>query len=408
MKEANSLIKHLSKHYLSTLATNFKIVASGGCTSVNSLLIAVHSPLIKNILLTMDDQTESVLVTPDIDIKEVIAMMKVMYGEDEFGTVDKTVLDLFGLESFKTPIVIYEDWESFDQVRLGYSEISYIDVLPDQPSSAPVHIPEDDILVDVASDSSYKIPVDIPQPHKEKACSVPSDDLHDDLDSYKNSNKESIICSEASLHSYAKQPNLEEVVDLSDHVDSVSEKKKKTIFCEFCKKTFSSKKTKKYHVKSQHSQDPQFLSKITEIQNKMKTKVCCPLCDLQVGVRDLKNHIRTNHETHTLVEECDVCHKKFSNGSHLNRHIDQTHAELPLFKCKICKFSTKIRDSFKSHMETHRKGNLHECEKCDYGSKRAYDLKKHKCVSKKIKCSLCESKCATFEGLRKHMVRHHK
>ena len=163
MKEANSLFKHLSKHYLSTLATNFKIVASGGCTSVNSLLIAVHSPLIKNILLTMDDQTESVLVTPDIDIKEVIAMMKVMYGEDEFGTVDKTVLDLFGLESFKTPIVIYEDWENLDQVRLGYSEISYVDVLPDQPSSAPVHIPEDDILVDVASDSSYKIPVDIPQ-----------------------------------------------------------------------------------------------------------------------------------------------------------------------------------------------------------------------------------------------------
>ena len=92
--ESNVLIQNLSKHYLSTLNTNCKIIASDGGIGAHLVLIAVHSPLLKNIFLTVDDITESVLIIPDTSIKELIAVTKVMYGEEEIGIVDESLLDL--------------------------------------------------------------------------------------------------------------------------------------------------------------------------------------------------------------------------------------------------------------------------------------------------------------------------
>ena len=93
--ESINLIKNLSKHYLSTLDSNFNLVASDGCISVHFVMLAVHSPLLKDILLTVDDPTECVLVIPDTNIAELSAVMKVMCGKDDFGIIDKFVFLLF-------------------------------------------------------------------------------------------------------------------------------------------------------------------------------------------------------------------------------------------------------------------------------------------------------------------------
>ena len=73
--------------------------------SLHSYMIATHSDLIKSILGSLSDHTESVVILPDFEVGEIITLVKVMYGVDKCGFVRGSLLNILGLEKYKDLIV---------------------------------------------------------------------------------------------------------------------------------------------------------------------------------------------------------------------------------------------------------------------------------------------------------------
>ena len=49
--------------------------------------------------------------------------------------------------------------------------------------------------------------------------------------------------------------------------------------------------------------------------------------------------------------ECDKCEKKFTNKSHLKRHIQSIHEGM-MFQCNLCDFQSKRQDYLKTHQQS--------------------------------------------------------
>ena len=85
-----------------TSYTDLKLVASDGYHAVHSLLLSLHSPLIKSTFKTLVDPRDSVIVMPDYKLAEVEKVSKVMCGFGEFECVTGSLLDTLGLNDFKS------------------------------------------------------------------------------------------------------------------------------------------------------------------------------------------------------------------------------------------------------------------------------------------------------------------
>jgi len=92
--------------------------------------------------------------------------------------------------------------------------------------------------------------------------------------------------------------------------------------------------------------------------------------------------------------------------------------ELARFKCEFegCNAAYKLKRNLKDHMIRHtilEKPYRCDWPGCDYGSYKSTNVAKHKSVhsdERKYGCDYynCDKKFKTREGLRKHMLSHHK
>ena len=78
---------------------------------VHTLLLSLHSPLLKGIFETISDSSEIVVIVPDVKKSEIKSVLRVMYGIEEIGFVSSGTLDTLGLDSFKGFLVM-EDLEN--------------------------------------------------------------------------------------------------------------------------------------------------------------------------------------------------------------------------------------------------------------------------------------------------------
>ena len=325
---------------------DIKLVASDEEYFINLVLLSVHSPYLKSIFQSLMDPTDAVIIMPDFKLSEIEKVVTVMCGIEEFLIVSGSLLDALGLQSFG-----YQVLDNFE---------GFIDVDPPVDTFASF---SDTGLGEVANEVV--------------------------IDGFE---VESITEKE-----HASGSEVENVID-----------EEKNFRCDICHIDFKTKKTWNFHMKAKHINDPVFAQKLKEVSASKSLKVCCPLCDQKFTSRNLKNHIRSDHETHTLVEECDICHKKFSNISHLYRHIDSVHNEEPGLECTLCDFTTKSKENMRKHTLVHSAGYRFKCDICGHQSKRVNDFKKHRCREKTFQCDICKNMCATAEGLKKHKKRNHK
>ena len=207
----------------------------------------------------------------------------------------------------------------------------------------------------------------------------------------------------------------EEEIEVTENVIVITQNEKEVAdksanICDLCGKIFKTKRIRNQHKKTIHSSDPEVKKRMADLSAKKALLIQCPLCDSKYNSRNLNNHIKKDHPTHQLVEECDVCKKQFSNGSHLSRHMFEVHSEQPRFQCPVCDFTSKHGTNLTKHMIIHQNSVLLSCENenCDFSTKRVKELKSHKCRMKTFVCDLCNKKCATSEALRKHKGRNHK
>ena len=327
---------------------DIKLVASDSEYFINLVLLSIHSPLFKSVFQSLMDPTDAVIIIPDIEVSEIVNIVSVMCGVDEFQIVSGSLLETLGLKSFGFQVL--ENYEGFVDVDSPVDTFASLSDI-----STGLEDVENEVIIE-------------------------------------NSEVETITEKDHSDGS-----GMESIVD-----------EEKTFRCDICSKVFKTKKTWMFHMKAKHEHDSVFSQKLKEISASKSLKISCPLCDQTFTSRNLKNHIRSDHETHTLVEECDICHKKFSNISHLYRHIDSMHNEERRHECTLCDFTTKIKQNLRRHILVHSAEFRFKCDICGHQSKRENDFKKHVCREKTFQCDICNKMCATAEGLKKHKKRNHK
>lgn len=93
----------------------------------------------------------------------------------------------------------------------------------------------------------------------------------------------------------------------------------------------------------------------------------CAECDvIFIHKVDLDNHIAQEHEKREAYLSCDVCSKKFSKMSHLNRH-QKIHSMAKAFKCRLCNKGFTRQEQLTHHMNVHTGIKPHTCDICFKG-----------------------------------------
>ena len=330
---------------------------------VHSLLLSLHSPLFRDIFKTVSDRSEVVVIVPHVKKSEIKALLRVMYGIEEIGFVSSSTLDTLGLDSYKG-FVVMENLED------------------------PVN--EEIIDLEVAHAENFG----------------------------NNAVIESTVFENNSFVEMVENPDennsfMEVTVSNADNSDG-NEKGKvppevKRFPCNICDKTFKTTKCRKFHMQAKHSSDQVFQNRLKAISARKSLAISrkCPLCEELCNSKNLKKHIKSVHPSHLLVEICEICQKKFSNGSHLNRHFDECHSESPVYACSFCDYKTKDKGNLKKHVVVHSVEKPFKCEECQFETRRPKEMKTHKCSMKTFLCDLCNKKSKSADGLRVHKKRAH-
>ena len=109
--------------------------------------------------------------------------------------------------------------------------------------------------------------------------------------------------------------------------------------------------------------------------NGFKCKVCQKVLVTRKKWRD-------HSITHKRVY-CPKCHKNLSkkNIARHNCSLDnKSKSKEDHFVCEICNFRAKSKMRFASHLRTHvtKTKKMHQCEFCDFESKRPCNVRRHK------------------------------
>lgn len=320
---------------------------------VHTLMLSLHSPLLKDIFVTLSDSSDVVVIVPDVEKSEIKSVLRVMYGIEEIGFVSSSTLDTLGLDSFKGFVVIegFEDPANEEVIDLEVSQV-------------------------------------------EENIEPPVNSAVIESTMFENNSSLEITATPDNTDGNEKETVPDEEIRFP---------------CNVCDKTFTTAKYRRFHIQAKHVNDPAFEDKLREIsaRKSLARKRKCPLCEELCNSKNLKKHIKAAHPTHLLVEICDICQKRFSNGSHLNRHFDECHSESPVYSCSFCDYKTKDMGNLKKHVVVHSVEKPFKCDECQFETRRPKEMKIHNCSIKTFPCDLCNKKSKSANGLRAHKKRAH-
>ncbi|VDO83458.1 unnamed protein product [Soboliphyme baturini] len=135
--------------------------------------------------------------------------------------------------------------------------------------------------------------------------------------------------------------------------------------CDVCGKILS--KSSHYHRHLLHHYDVR--------------EYCCEHCGQKfVQKAHLKRHVNTQHEIYFAGHICQMCHKAFSTGWQLNRHVRQVHPVLEpeSWRCMICdKTDFSSLHDRERHLQQHMGLRPFVCDHCLSAFARRSELKCH-------------------------------
>lgn len=207
--------------------------------------------------------------------------------------------------------------------------------------------------------------------------------------------------------------------------ESLSEKP----VCAECGKTFSSRKTYRYHLNVLHKGQNRYpcprCGKIYQWKSNLgrhmrshkardSGELYCETCDKRfASVATFRQHLRISRR-HVSESEfsfmCNECGKKFVNKTRLRDHIDWEHLKKIKFKCQLCNKPFKCHTSLYVHMQNvHRskdkKDNL--CHVCGKSYQNAAKLKYHIVAmhtsETPYQCQQCNAAFGWYSSLYRHV-----
>ena len=294
----------------------------GGQVSTNSLLLALHSPLLAELLGQVG---EGVLgITLPLPLHTLRGLVALLQGED--GEVLQEVkeaaaaLGIVGQEEIK--------------------QISRYTTLEEELTSDFKFKPEN-IITSMDTIASVNKSLDISEQrehqvfYKEGIKSFSDDDaflLNEDSWPAKKTNQTNV-----------SEENNEKIEEVFLHEPKHS---RVQVLCELCSKTFTNKSYIKQHMIAVHE--------------KHEKSAPCSYCSKKVSILSISNHEKICKMTQKEREEyyknrdkqlqCIDCDKTFANLSKLNRHMESVHKR-EINKCQHCGIQEKGIVDLKLHIK---------------------------------------------------------
>ena len=334
-----------------------KLVGSDGSSAVHSLLLIVHSSLLKQIFSSLVDQTEVVVIVPDACMSDLNDLVAVVNGHEDIGFVSGGILDTLGMQQYKI-------WTVFSgSFSEDHIDLSALDNDIELEVSLPI------VQNSVAKDAPLE------DAFANEAFVTPFDDL---------------IVSEVSEHIIVNEVEITEPIS------------NEVMTCPICDKIMKTNKTLKQHMRLKHVDNPRV------IQDEPLNKKCC-ICNQYLTASQLNQHMKDKHPGQAITYNCDLCEVKLNSVFNLKRHKENIHSENKRFECIICgEFRSQRGDKMKEHMEIHNVKQF-GCDICSFKSNRKRELEVHnklRCKPKLFSCDLCEKKSASKNALRQHKQVH--
>ena len=169
-----------------------------------------------------------------------------------------------------------------------------------------------------------------------------------------------------------------------------------TYLCDTCGESFELKGQLRNHNNAKHSRKSQskggacphcgkvvknVSGHISEVHGPKKGYVC-PVCARILNTfKQMRDHVRANHNNEGKVFICHICSKELGNELNLKQHLRRQHYKTPApedyVTCNECgkQFATEYR--LKSHCKAVHESDPTNCDICGGNYKNKYSLSKH-------------------------------
>ena len=227
----------------------------------------------------------------------------------------------------------------------------------------------------------------------------------------------------ASVHEQGKKSHKCEycgltfmfLTPLNNHI-RFTHKKDMAKFCKFCDKGFSNNRPLDTHYQGVHSycmqcdlkfdQKAQFTKHMREIHHKVKAKVTCKFCNLELRSKII-NHYRAIH--FYCSDECDL---RFDTKPEILEHLETSHSNEAFKgymgeanKCNLCEHKTRKSTDLESH---YRYIHFH-CTVCEitFKAKETFQIHMKEVHLEDYTCTICQKVFLDNERLNEHMKQRH-
>ena len=155
----------------------------------------------------------------------------------------------------------------------------------------------------------------------------------------------------------------------------------KSITCDKCEKSFSSKQGLYFHIRSFHE----------------NVRYNCDKCDKRYSDKSsLNRHMQSVHEN--VQFNCDHCDKRFSHKDNLNIHIKNVHDHIR-YNCEKCGKSFSQKGNLNTHIKSVHDDLQYNCDKCD----KSFPYKSH--LNRHMKSRHENDKSLTYMGTLKTHIK---
>jgi hypothetical protein len=154
-----------------------------------------------------------------------------------------------------------------------------------------------------------------------------------------------------------------------------------------------------------------------EIKKKQEQTVKCQICEMEVSIDQIKQHIFHIHKV-TFKDNgrsCSICKKTFANKPKRDRHVNTVHKKLGRVECELCGNKYATKDSLNYHIRNvHDKKYKSTCGICNMEFTNENNMKihienQHKNPDNKYyTCPTCNKDYVTKSGLTSHIQKIHK